>query len=54
MADISKVLASLSPEKRKLLEQKLKEKGTKFNTFPLSFAQQRFWFLDQLHLLVLC
>ncbi len=48
MKDDAKILASLSPEKRKLLEKKLKEKGAEFNTFPLSFAQQRLWFLSQL------
>ncbi len=47
MSDLQKKLASLSPEKRKLLEKKLKEKAGKINTFPLSFAQQRLWFLNQ-------
>src|SRR5262249_18226223 len=37
-----------SPEKRALLALKLKERGSKFNTFPLSYAQQRLWFLAQM------
>ncbi|NOG44271.1 MAG: amino acid adenylation domain-containing protein [Calditrichaeota bacterium] len=49
MADLEKTLAQLSPEKRKLLELKLKQKGSKVNSFPLSYAQQRMWFLDQMY-----
>ncbi len=35
-------------EKRALLAQLLREKASKPNTFPLSFAQQRMWFLAQM------
>ena len=35
-------------EKRALLAQLLQEKASKSNTFPVSFAQQRLWLLDQL------
>src|SRR5437763_6399715 len=47
MSDLSKRLAELSPETRLLLGQALQEQTGAFNTFPLSFAQQRFWFLEQ-------
>jgi amino acid adenylation domain-containing protein len=48
MTDLSKAISSLPPEKRALLARTLKERGSQFNTFPLSYAQQRLWFLDQL------
>ncbi len=59
-ANLIEQIAQLSPEKRALLELRLKEKLQNTDTqtgairqathtsAPLSFTQQRFWFLDQL------
>ena len=61
MDNINQKVANLSPEKRELLLQKInqrtnkevktnfiKAKSRESNTFTLSFAQQRLWFLNQL------
>ena len=59
MGDVSKRLAELSPEKRALLMKKLQEKSQQEakkhaitkrenqNEYPMSFAQERMWFLYQ-------
>ncbi|MBV9927462.1 MAG: amino acid adenylation domain-containing protein [Acidobacteria bacterium] len=46
--DISKQIADLSPEKRALLALRLKKGGARHGSFPLSYAQERLWFIDQL------
>jgi amino acid adenylation domain-containing protein/non-ribosomal peptide synthase protein (TIGR01720 family) len=60
MTDLSKTIAKLSPEKRRLLEKVLRRQGVDLSQSvilaqprnpigdPLSHAQQRLWFLDRL------
>ncbi|MEH2114170.1 amino acid adenylation domain-containing protein [Nostoc sp.] len=56
MSDLLKRLETLSPEKRELVLQKLKKQQqstlltsvSREQPLPLSFAQQRLWFIDQL------
>ncbi len=58
MSDLQSRISALSPAKRALLERKLREKAERQQTEPiqrrssaanppLSFGQERFWFLDQ-------
>src|SRR6185503_11988670 len=45
---LSSRLETLSPQKRALLARRLRERGLDADSFPLSHAQERLWFLDQL------
>lgn len=42
-------IEAMSPEQRRALCALLDKRGADFNVFPLSFAQQRLWFLEVLH-----
>src|SRR5262245_44277395 len=41
--------AALPTDKGQLLELLIQKMGGEFNVFPLSFAQQQLWLLDQMH-----
>ncbi len=47
MNNIVELINQLPQEKREVLEKQLKTDGSKYNVFPLSFAQKRLWFLDR-------
>jgi amino acid adenylation domain-containing protein len=48
MNELDQQMESLSDDKRKLLEMMLNQESAEFNSFPLSFSQQRLWLLEQI------
>jgi amino acid adenylation domain-containing protein/non-ribosomal peptide synthase protein (TIGR01720 family) len=46
--NISELIAGLSPEKYALFAKRLMDQGSGLNSFPVSFAQERIWFIEQL------
>lgn len=48
MNDLQTRIESLSPARRKLLERMSAKKQQQLRTYPLSYAQRRMWFTDQL------
>ena len=47
-SDFARRISGLTPKQRAALAARLKEDGSAFNSFPLSFAQERLWFIEQL------
>jgi len=48
MKSLASFLGTLSPEERERAERNLLERGEELDAFPLTFAQERLWFIDRL------